>query len=185
MNNRPTGEALANTEADEALGIDSSAMIRALSNGLSLETRKAVTACFMTHRHLNGMASPVPLLSSLTIWIRDWGLLEEDARAVLGTMCSPAMMREHKFGSDFMADLAAGAAEMIRRRESERKAASLRGPDISPEEQAKVQAKLAEIRNGVGTAANASPEFAPPSDEEVAWRKSQLRAIAERVGENP
>lgn len=118
---QPTPENLLNSEADEALGIDSKAMIKAMSAGLLAETRRAVTGCWMTHRHLKGMESPVPILSALTIWMRDWDLMETDAKTAVEMMCSPDKMRGHKYGGDLMADLAEVVAELIRRRGRDKK----------------------------------------------------------------
>ncbi len=114
-------------------------------------TQRAVMACHAMHREMRGLEEPLSVLSWITIWIRDWGLLEEDAEIILRAMTNPERVKDHNFANELKTSLANAAHAMIKRRESERLAAAARGPDISPEERANAAAVLADYRNRIGS----------------------------------
>lgn len=75
------------------------------------------------------------------------GLTARDAAGIIDLMSEPDERQKIKASWDFGPEWTRHVANALRRREVERKAAELRGPEISPEE----RARTAEILKGVVT----------------------------------
>ena len=88
--------------------------------------RQAVWKVWVCHQHL--FPSVLPLAGAVGVWVREHGLREADAAAVLRGMLAPGRMAGYRFASDLLTDLAGlarGAVEL--RREEERKAREAAG----------------------------------------------------------
>jgi len=120
-------------------------LAKTLIVGMLPTTRKAFLACWGMHRHLPGMESPLALATMVSVWCRDWGLAEADAETCLRQMCSPERMAAHKFTSDLTTDLSALVTAKIKFRETQREMIERRGPDVNPDNQAKVKDLLADF----------------------------------------
>lgn len=116
-----------------------------LITGMHPNTRKAFLGCWGMHRHLSGMESPLALASMISVWIRDWGLAEEDAATCLRSMCAPDSMGKHKFTSDFVTELSAYVDRAIKERKKEKARREMLAPEIDPDEAAKAAAIIREI----------------------------------------
>jgi len=134
--------------ADPFESLNGQALQKALFARLQPDTRKAVVACHSLHREMKGLEDPLTVLTWVTIWVRDWGLREDDAATILRAMTDPEKLREHKFASDLKCSLADAAAVCIKRRAAEAKQAALRGPEIAPDEQAKAAGMIRELVEG-------------------------------------
>jgi hypothetical protein len=126
--------------------LNGSALQLELTRRLQPATRRAVVACHGLHREIKGLEEPLTILTWVTIWIRDWGLIESDAEKILRMMTDPEKLREHRFASDLKCNLASAASDCIKRRERERVAAENRLPEIDPDEAAKAAAIIREAK---------------------------------------
>ena len=79
------------------------------------------------------------------------GLSGQDAAGIIDLMSEPEERQKIKASWDFGPEWTRHVSNALRRREVEHRAAELRGPDIDRDEQEKVRAKLAEIRNSIGS----------------------------------
>ncbi len=128
--------------------------------------RPAIYPVWVLNQHL--FPSPLPIAASLAIDTKS-GLTTEDAVAILDAMMQPDVRHRFRFASEFMTELGRRTALAIKQRKMQAEQAERRAeytPPLPP-------ASRPERAN----------EFAEPSDAEVAWQKSKLREIAERVGE--
>lgn len=83
------------------------------------------------HQHL--IPTPLPIAGSLGVWVREHGLHEDDAAAILSRLMHPAKMGSFRFASDLMTELATQATAAIERRKNEAENAARRGGQSTPE----------------------------------------------------
>lgn len=111
--------------------------------------RHAIWRVWTCHQHL--FPSPLPLAGAVAVWVREFGLREDDAAVILAGLMSPDRMATHRFHADLMTSLAAGASEAIRRRRAEAEAAERAAAErVSPTERAAARELLAELLTGIG-----------------------------------
>ena len=127
--------------------------------------RPAIYPVWVLNQHL--FPSPLPIAASLAIDTKS-GLTTDDAIAILDAMMQPDMRHRFRFASEFMTELARRTALAIKQRKQQAEQAERRADYTPPPPASRPE------RNN---------EYAEPSDAEVAWQKSKLREIAERVGE--
>lgn len=108
--------------------------------------RHSVWRVWVIHSHL--MPTPLPLAAAVGMWVREYGLTEDDAAAVLDTMLSPTAIGQHRFAADLMTALATAAAAAIRAA-AERKAALDRRAMYAKPDDPAAREKVAEIRDGL------------------------------------
>jgi hypothetical protein len=86
------------------------------------------------------LPTPTPLALRVAVWVRDEGLTADEFRAVVHALSRPARQANHRFAADLLADLAAEADAVVKRRrrddrsaaeraEAERHAATCLPPD--------------------------------------------------------
>jgi hypothetical protein len=92
--------------------------------------RPAVWRLWTLTAHL--FPNPLPLAAAVGLWVRDYGLTEDDATAILAGFTSPARQCEFRFASDLMTALATEAGRAIhkRKREAEAKARADEAPAV-------------------------------------------------------
>lgn len=93
--------------------------------------RPAVWRVWTVTAHL--FPNPLPLAAAVGLWVRDHGLREDDAAAILTGFCSPTRMGQFRFASDLMTALANAAAEAIRRRKVQAEAQDRERGDRLPD----------------------------------------------------
>lgn len=112
------------TAATNASSRESSgkALQRTLMRRLSHQTRRAVLTCHAMCRHMYGMGEPLTLLTWVAIWMRDWGLTDDDAGKILRAVTSPHECAKIRSADGLRARLGAMATVLINRRASEEEA---------------------------------------------------------------
>lgn len=103
---------LANPEPTGPFGAMTKALMDAPLNVAPSALRPAIWRVWQVHQHL--FPSPLPIAAAVGVWVRDHGLSEADAQAILTAMLSPEMMGNFRYASDLMTTLAVGAGHRIR-----------------------------------------------------------------------
>lgn len=92
------------------------------------------------HQHL--FPTPLPVAGAVGVWVREFGLREDDAASILARLLHPSQMGEFRFASDLMTRLAAEASAAIDRRRNEDEVSARRAGVSSPETRAEVRRLL-------------------------------------------
>jgi hypothetical protein len=119
--------------------------------------QQPVWRLWATHRHLAGLESPLSIAAAVGVWVREFGLSEQDAAIILRGFLAPGLMGRFRFASDLMTALAGAAEAAIglreRAAEAERRAAA---PDAEPIDRTAAVRVREELRRRL------SESFAPP-----------------------
>lgn len=130
------------------------------------EVRPALWSVWIIQEHL--FKTPLSIAGAIATDISN-GLTIADAIAVLEAISTPEERARFRFASEFMTELARRTSLAIKQRKQHAEQTERR-TEYTPPPPARTER---------------ANEYAVPSEAEVAWQKSKLREIAERVGSNP